>query len=700
MIQMKPIWKKRFLAIPFCGFLAVTCLAVHEGVAAPTSTDWSSYGGNQFEQHFSPLAQITHDNAHRLKLAWHHDFDTNRGQEGIPIVVDGVMYASSNWSRVFALEAATGRLLWSYDPRVPGDTAWRGCCDTVNRGVAYWHGMIYVGTFDGRLVALDARTGREVWSVNTIPPDAILGKARAYSVDGAPRIAHGNVIIGNGGAELGARGFVSAFDGMTGKLKWRFFTVPNVDDEADHAVSDPVLHDMAWPTWSPTEAWRVSGGGGTVWDSILYDPVTDLVYIGVGNGSPWNYKLRSDGKGDNLFLGSVVAVKPDTGEYVWHFQETPRDQWDYTSTQTITTADLPVDGQVRHVILHAPKNGFFYMIDARTGQFLSGRNYVFVNWATGLDPHTGRPLFTPDALYTLTGRNTKMYPGALGAHNFPPMAYSPLTRLAYIPAQQVPETYHADKVWSWNRKGWNLGLDGVQPADMADMKGWTIAWDPVLQQERFRIDHTGPWNGGMLVTGGDILFQGLSDGTFHAYDALNGQDLFSFPAQSGIIGTPMTYSIDGIQYVAIEVGWGGTYPLYFGGPYKHLTTTGNRSRLLVFALEGNDRLPDQAPHDWSPVRPPARFDTAAAQRGAPDYATYCIGCHGHDVMSGGVLPDLRWSGALSDDTGFYNVVGRGALTAFGMDEFGSVLSRQKIEDIRQFIIQQANRSWHGTTDGN
>lgn len=692
---------KHYLAVGICGLLIIGCnISAAQTPVALSYVDWPSYGGEPSEQHFSPLNQITADNAGQLKLTWHYDFDTNRGQEGLPLVVDGIMYATSNWSRVFALEARTGRLLWTYDPGVPGSVAWQGCCDTVNRGVAYWNGMVYVGAFDGRLIALNAKTGEKVWVVDTIPHDAMLGKARAYSVDGAPRIAHGNVIIGNGGAELGARGFVSAFDGMTGQLKWRFFTVPNAENKPDHAVSDKVLQDVAWSTWSPTEAWHNAGGGGTVWDSLTYDPVTDLVYIGVGNGSPWNYKLRSDGRGDNLFLGSIVALKPDTGEYVWHFQETPRDQWDYTSTQTITTADLPIDGQVRHVILHAPKNGFFYIIDAYTGKFLSGQNYVFVNWASGLDPVTGRPQFNPDALYTLTGQEKKIYPGAWGAHNFPPMAYSPLTGLAYIPAQQIPETYHADLKWRWKKKGWNLGLDAVKPADLADMKGTTIAWDPILQKERFHIDHAGPWNGGLLVTGGNVLFQGLSDGTFHAYDARDGRNLYTFPAQNGIIAAPVTYSVNGVQYVAVEVGWGGAYPLYFGGEYKNLTTTGNRSRLLVFALEGHDTLPIRAPHDWSPIRPPSLFDNAAATRGEAGYATYCVGCHGNNVMSGGVLPDLRWSGALADKTGFYNVVGRGALTAFGMDEFGSVLSDQEIEDIRQFIIREANHSWQGMVGRN
>lgn len=665
--------------------------------------DWPSYGRTPSEQRYSPLSQIDRRTVGQLKLAWYLDLDSNRGQEGTPLVVNGVMYATTNWSRVKALDAATGRVLWEYDPRTPGDIALRGCCDTVNRGAAYWEGKVYVGTFDGRLIALDARNGRPVWSVNTIPADATLGDIRSYTVDGAPRIAHGVVVIGNGGAEFGARGFVSGFDARTGALKWRFYTVPAPGNRPDHAASDATLSRIAWPTWQPDGGWTRSGGGGTVWDSIVYDPVTDLLYIGVGNGSPWNYRFRSNGVGDNLFLGSIVALRPQTGEYVWHFQETPKDQWDFTASQHIMTLDLPIDGQVRHVIVHAPKNGFFYVLDARSGEFLSGTSYVFQNWADGLDPVTGRPRIRPEAMWSLTDRPWVGIPGALGAHNWQPMAYSPRTGLVYIPAQQIPALYKTPDRVRLHPVGLNLGAEmaaGSAPDDPAAraqaakaLQGWLLAWDPVAQKARFRVDHRGPWNGGLLATGGDLVFQGLANGEFHAYDATNGQDLFRFNAQSGVIAPPVTYMAGGRQFVAVEVGWGGIYPLLVGGMARTGGWTVNHSRILAFALDGDATLPPSGQKGFLPVAPPVDYDAQQAGAGYVHYQNFCIACHGDNAESGGVLPDLRWSGAIRTPEGFRNVVLHGALTAYGMGSFASVLDDGQAEQIRQFLIKRANDTY-------
>ncbi len=671
--------------------------------------NWLTYGRTYSEQRFSPLRQIDRSNVGKLKLSWYYDFDTNRGQEGTPLVVDGVLYATTNWSKLKALDAATGKLLWAYDPKVPGNVADRGCCDTVNRGAAYWNGKVYLGTFDGRLIALDAKTGKLVWSVNTIPTGAALGAQRSYTIDGAPRIAKGRVLIGNGGAEFGARGFVTAYDAETGKLDWRFFTVPNAKNEPDHAASDSVLMTKAYKTWSPTGAWTLQGGGGTVWDSIAYDPATDLVYLGVGNASPWNYKFRSNGVGDNLFIGSIVALKPETGEYVWHFQETPEDQWDYTSVQQIMTVDIPVNGRTRHVIVHAPKNGFFYILDAKTGEFLSGKNYVYENWAKGLDPKTGRPIFNPDALYTLTGKEWYGIPGDLGGHNFAAMAYSPRTKLVYIPAQQVPFLYK-NQVGGFkpHRDSWNLGLDmskvglpdtpQARAAFIRDLKGWIIAWDPANQKEAWRVDHKGPWNGGILATGGDLLFQGLANGEFHAYDATNGKDLFHFDAQSAIIAPPVTYAVNGKQYVAVEVGWGGIYPFFLGGLARTSGWTVNHSRVISFALDGDAKLPPVNDKGFLPVLPPPGDKTANLSDGYFQFQTYCAACHGDNAESGGVLPDLRWSGAVRHKDAFYNVVGRGALTAFGMDRFDTSINPAQIEEIRQFIIKRAQDTYQREVD--
>ncbi|MFT8675404.1 MAG: PQQ-dependent dehydrogenase, methanol/ethanol family [Acetobacter sp.] len=666
--------------------------------------NWLSYGRTYMEQRYSPLDQINRSNVGHLKLAWYFNLDSNRGQEGTPLVVDGIMYATTNWSKMKALDAATGKLIWEYDPKVPGNIADKGCCDTVNRGAGYWNGKVFFGTFDGRMIALDAKTGKKVWEVNTIPADASLGKQRSYTVDGAVRVAKGLVLIGNGGSEFGARGFVSAFDAETGKLKWRFYTVPNNKNEPDHAASDNILMTKAYKTWSPTGAWVRQGGGGTVWDSIVYDPVADLVYLGVGNGSPWNYKYRSDGIGSNLFLGSIVAVKPETGEYVWHFQETPMDQWDYTSVQQIMTLDMPVNGEMRHVIVHAPKNGFLYVLDAKTGEFISGKNYTYENWASGLDPLTGRPVFKPEGLWTLNGNFWYGIPGPLGAHNFMAMAYSPKTHLIYLPAHQIPFGYkNQPGGFKAHPDSWNLGLDmtknglpdtpEARTAYMKDLHGETLAWDPVKMETVWKIDHKGPWNGGVLATGGDLLFQGLANGEFHAYDATNGTDLYKFNAQSGIIASPITYSVNGKQYVAVEVGWGGIYPISMGGMGRTSGWTVNHSYIAVFSLDGKSQLPSMNELGFLPVKPPEQYDSKVVDNGYFQYETYCQTCHGDNAEGAGVLPDLRWSGSIRHQDAFYNVVGRGALTAYGMDRFDTSMKPDEIEAIRQFLIKRANETY-------
>src|SRR5580658_2782370 len=347
--------------------------------------DWLSHGRTYDEQRFSPLSQITTSNVSTLGLAWSLDLDTARGQEATPLVADGVLYSTSAWSKVQAIDAATGRLLWQYDPKVPGETGAKACCDVVNRGVGMWKGRVYVGTLDGRLVALDAKTGKEAWSVVTVD------QTKKYTITGAPRIVKGKVLIGNGGAEYGVRGYLSAYDAEDGKLAWRFYTVPGDPSQPFEA---PILKTAA-ATWKG-EYWKL-GGGGTVWDSMAYDPDLELLYIGVGNGSPWNQRLRSPGGGDNLFLSSIVALKPDTGEYVWHFQTTPGESWDYTATQHIILADLAIDGQPRKVLMQAPKNGFFYVLDRVSGKLISAQPFTTLNWAAGVDLQTGRPLTNPAA---------------------------------------------------------------------------------------------------------------------------------------------------------------------------------------------------------------------------------------------------------------------------------------------------------------
>ncbi|MGC1477780.1 MAG: PQQ-dependent dehydrogenase, methanol/ethanol family, partial [Terriglobales bacterium] len=442
--------------------------------------NWLTYGRTYSEQRFSPLKQINHHNAARLGLAWYFDLDTNRGQEATPLVVDGTMYFTSAWSKVFALNAATGQLLWSYDPNVPKEWGANACCDVVNRGVAIWQGKVYAGTLDGRLIALDADSGKPVWEQLTIDP-----KWR-YTITGAPRIVKGKVLIGNGGAEYGVRGYVSAYDAETGKLVWRFYTVPG---DPTKPFERPILEQAA-KTWSG-EWWKI-GGGGTVWDAIVYDPELDLVYIGVGNGGPWNENYRSPKGGENLLTCSIVALKPDTGQYVWHYQEVPADDWDYDADEQIILADIPIDGKTRKVILHAPKDGFFYVIDRETGSLISAKPFTFVNWATGVDLKTGRPIESPTARYP-HGDAPPIVPGPVGAHSWQPMSYSPLTGLTYIPVNDVGFNFKSPDDFEFKNEALNFGIDMVaaglpqdpqiKKAILDSVKGKLVAWDPIQQKQ-------------------------------------------------------------------------------------------------------------------------------------------------------------------------------------------------------------------------
>ena len=550
--------------------------------------DWLSHGRTYSEQRYSPLNQINEANIEALGLAWYLDLPDARGQEATPLVINGVMYTSAAWSIVFALDAKTGRELWRYDPKV--DRAWgvNACCDVVNRGVAYWQGSIYVGTIDGRLVAIDSATGEEQWSVLTIDP------TKRYSITGAPRVVNGKVFIGNGGAEFGVRGYISAYDGNSGDLIWRFYTVPgNPSQPQEH----PAL-DMAVKTWNG-EWWNL-GGGGTVWDSMAYDPELNLLYFGVGNGSPWNPALRTDGEGDNLFLSSIVAVNADTGDYVWHYQTTPNEAWDYTATQHMILAELVINGEERKVIMQAPKNGFFYVLDRSDGKLISAEPFVPVSWASHVDQETGRPVINPEAEYWKTGKVAMVTPIWLGAHNWHPMSYNPNTGLVYLPAQELSFPYKGEETFEVNTKGANLGLDmsvAAIPDDpkvieviKASSKGHLLAWDPVTQKEVWRVPYPGPWNGGVLSTAGDLVFEGAATGFIHAYRASDGEKLWEFPAQTGVVAPPMSYEIDGEQYITVMAGWGGIFPLISGPSSWASGEPINRSRVLTFKLGGKSKI--------------------------------------------------------------------------------------------------------------
>ncbi|MGC4252751.1 MAG: PQQ-dependent dehydrogenase, methanol/ethanol family [Sphingobium sp.] len=662
----------------------------------PDPATWPTYGGTYDEQRHSSLDQINSGNVGQLGVAWSYEMKTDRGVEATPIVADGVMYVTSAWSVVHALDAATGKELWTYDPQVDRARGVDGCCDVVNRGVALYGGKVFVGVFDGRLEALDAKSGKRLWSTVTVD------QTKPYTITGAPRVADGLVFIGNGGAELGVRGYLSAYDADSGKLVWRFYTTPNPDKKPDGAASDEALKSKANATWGDKGEWRSAGGGGTVWDSIVYDQVNDQIIFGVGNGSPWNAEVRDpEGKGDNLFLSSIVAVDARTGRYKWHFQTTPRDQWDYTSTQPIMLADLPlgVDGKPRRVVMQSPKNGFFYILDAATGAYLSAKPISRVTWATGVDAQ-GRAQVSSAARYSSRASAT-ILPGPFGIHNWHPMAYDPKQGLVYIPAQEIPLEYVEDKLFGRKPTKWNNAVDmghgvpldppiGIQKAIRATLNGRLIAWDPIKQQARWSVPYDRPFNGGVLSTAGGVVFQGTAGGEFIAYDAADGKKLWSAPVYAGAVAGPVTYRIGKDQYVAITTGWGSGFALFAG--YAFPQKVGRiPGRVVVFKLGGTAKLekPAIASVDATPKAKPFG-DKAMLEQGLVDYHRNCQYCHGVMAVSSGILPDLRWSPASGDPEVWNQVVLGGALAANGMVSFKHELSREDAEAIRAYVVHQAN----------
>jgi len=655
--------------------------------------NWLSTGRTYDEQRFSPLAKINAGNAKLLGLAWSTDLESTRGEEATPIVVDGTLYISTTWSKVMALDGATGKVLWRYDPKVPGEWAVKACCDVVNRGVAVWKGKVYVGTVDGRLVALDAVTGKEVWAVNTID------RTKAYSITGAPRIIKGRVLIGNGGAEFSVRGYISAYDAETGALDWRFYTVPGDPAVHDGAASDDVLAKKAAPTWAGQ--WWKLGGGGTVWDGMAYDPELDLLYFGTGNGSPWNAANRSPNGEDNLFLSSIIAVRPETGQYVWHYQETPGDAWDYPATAPMVLADLTIQGQQRKVLMHAPKNGFFYVIDRSTGQLISAKGIVPQNWTSGIDPKTGRPIENPEARYYKTGKPFMGTPGPLGAHSWEPMAFDPQTGLVYIPTQETTFPYIADPKFKQQSLGFNVGVDfaaaampddvKVQQGALASSKGYLLAWDPVAQKQVWRVDHPGPANGGVLATAGDLVIEGNYAGQLGAYRATDGALLWSTDARVPVIAAPVSYMVAGEQYIAVEAGKGGAYALFAGIISNKSGKRPAANRLLVYKLGGTATLPaNESVTHGAVAALPSKQDKAALEEGFRSYSHFCATCHGDTGVSGSITPDLRYSPFLADD-GFFDIVLKGSLKDQGMVSFASVLSRSQVEAIREYLIERHNK---------
>tara|TARA_B110000503_G_scaffold21110_1_gene32017 strand:+ start:18412 stop:20625 length:2214 start_codon:yes stop_codon:yes gene_type:complete len=650
--------------------------------------NWMSHGRTYSEQRFSPLSQINAKNVSSLGLTWSYDMETQRGIEATSLVVDGVMYTTSAWSIVRALDARTGKLLWTFDPKVPKEKAKHACCDVVNRGVAVWKGQVFFGSLDGRLFALNALNGTVKWEVSTFDP------ALPYTITGAPRVVKDKVLIGNGGAEFGVRGFLGAYNVKDGSLAWRFYTVPG--DPALGFENDAMK--MAARTWNG-EWWKLGGGGGTVWDSMAYDPKLDLLYFGVGNGTPWNQEIRSPGGGDNLFLSSIVAVRPDTGEYVWHYQTTPGESWDYTATQSIILANIKLNGEPRQVLMQAPKNGFFYVLDRKTGELLSADNYINITWATHVDMETGRPVEVPEARYQ--DAPFTLFPSYLGGHNWHPMSFSPKTGLVYIPVLDIPAVYAQPENFKYNPGVGNTGTNGVLgslPDDQAErdaigalVKGRLLAWDPVKQREAWRVEYQGPWNGGTLATAGNLVFQGTADGKLVAYRANNGDKLWDFATQTGVVAPPISYEIDGEQYISVNVGWGGAFALVFG-EYVQAASLPNVSRVLTFKLGAKAELP---PVTWNPAvvfnPPELAASPETIELGFVTYQDVCMGCHGLNAVSGLIIPDLRGSAYLWDGKGWEAVVRGGQLKDRGMASFADNISVEQAQAIRSYVIQQAQR---------
>ncbi len=644
---------------------------------ARETRDWLSYGLDYAETRFSRLRQINTDNVKVLGLAWSYNLESTRGVEATPLVVDGIMYVTASWSVVHAVDARTGKRLWTYDPQVPKEAGYKGCCDVVNRGVALYKGKVYVGAYDGRLVALDAATGAVAWE-----KDTIIDRGRSYTITGAPRVFKGNVIIGNGGAEYGVRGYITAYDAQTGEQKWRWFTVPG--DPSKPFENDSMAR--AAKTWDPSGKYWEAGGGGTVWDTMSFDPELNLMFIGTGNGSPWARSKRSPSGGDNLFLASIVALNPDTGKYVWHYQETPGDNWDYTSTQPMILADLKMDGKTRKVILHAPKNGFFFVIDRTTGRLISAKNFVDVNWATGYDQE-GRPKETPEA--RVVDRPREIIPSAFGARNWHPMSFNPQTGLAYMPVQGVPINLMDNKNWKMGGNtpgephggmGWNLAMYANVEPPKSKPFGRLIAWDPVKQQAAWTHEHVSPWNGGTLTTAGNLVFQGTADGRFVAYNAATGDKLWETATGTGVVAGPVTYMVDGRQYVSIAVGWGGVY-----GVMHRATDRKGPGTVYTFAIGSGQPAPAFVAYQQGSLVQGVKYDPAHVQEGTLLYVSNCVFCHGvPGVDRGGNIKNLGFSSADAI-ANLDKVVFKGPYMSVGMPDYTGKLTGEQVEKIKAFI---------------
>ena len=649
--------------------------------------NWLSYGRTYSEQRFSPLAQIDTRTVAKLGLAWSLDLPTDRSLLATPLVVDGVLYFTGTFSVTRAVDAKTGKLLWEYDPKTiehSGDRLrifWGS-----SRGLAYWKGTLVIATNDGRLVGLDAKTGKERWTTQTIDV------TKPLYISGYPKAFRGKVLVGNGGTEHGAaRGYVSAYDIETGRQAWRFYIVPGNPAEG----FEDEAQEMAAKTWKGE--WWKHGGGGNTWNGFTYDPEFNQILIGTGNGSPWNQKVRSPGGGDNLFLCSIVALDADTGTYKWHYQTVPGETWDYNSSMDIVLADLRIDGKTVKALMHAPKNGFFYVIDRSNGKLVSVGKIAKTTWATDIDRKTGRPIEVKGSRYE--NGDAIVWPSPFGAHNWHAMSYSPKTGLAYIPKVELAARFNDQKNelidWRSPKFRFDVAVDTGFGNDIPRDTGVSalIAWDPIRQRKVWEAPQDGFWNPGTMVTAGNLVFQGRANGDFIAYDAKTGRKLWSVFLGSGISAPPITYEVDGRQYVSLLVGWGGAGVGFGGGSANAKYGWAYRAqtrRLFTFALDGKAKMPEFEPPAFPEPIVPADFkiDDALADKGRGLYVGQCLMCHGAGAVSGGAAPDLRASPILLDPSAMKGVVHGGGRVSMGMPQFKE-LSDDELEALRHFVRRQA-----------
>lgn len=682
------------------GLLAASTVAATGAVSSPPGidnvtlaneldgTNWAAYGRTFSEQHYSPLREVNSGNVSRLGLAWSLDLSDSNFATTAPIEVDGVIYFSPGVSEVRAVDVKSGKELWRYDPEVykvaeqKMRTAWG------TRGLGFWKGKVYVGTRDGRLIAVDAQSGKPVWSVMTVEPDD-----HRY-ITGAPRVFNGKVIIGHGGGDTGAtRGYVTAYDAETGRQLWRFYTVPG----------DPTLGfensamEVAAKTWNGQ--WWKHGGGGTVWNAITYDPQFNRLYIGTGNGAPWNQKIRSPGGGDNLFSCSIVALDADTGQYVWHYQINPGDTWDFDASLDIELATLEIASKPRQVILYASKSGFFYVIDRATGKLISAQKFGHVTWAERIDLATGRPVESPNA--RLPAGEALIWPGPTGAHDWQPMSFNRETGLVYLPVIDLPGLYSDKGIdlarWKAPRNvemsvGFNAA-DGDTPMNAGSSA--LVAWNPVQQKAFWSVPTPGVQGGGTMTTAGNLVFQGQMDGKFQAYAADSGKLLWSFYAANGVLAPPITYSVGGRQYVSVLTGVNGQ-PAIFGSPVAQFGWQArvHAKRLLTFVIDGRGELPaSAAPTLAVPLDDPKfNIDATLAQKGKKLFSEkFCSMCHGFAAIAGGGAPDLRASPLVLSPEAFAQVVRGGILQARGMPGY-SELSDADLQSLMHYVRARARES--------